>query len=344
MFVGIVFNILTVLTSNYYYQSIFSMINQLQVIMLLPLTGGWFPEVFLDFNRMVKFTLFSFSEFTEYVMSPIFTAGSWDFDQDNSYLNLIGIISGSTMYNILGVIGFVFILMIVHATFYCFNDLTMEKKGDTKFLRLSHLMANYLTFSAYIRLFCLCYIFLFISSYTEMRRLVNRTEHSDSYFFACLVLLGIIGLTVMIYIKTLKMPNETEASTAKYTKELFNCIKQNKLARSYFPVFLTRRALLVLIALTFTGGSQTIKLIAFSLIQLAYFGYMVAARPFTRIKDNIGEIMNEGFYLLFIGLLFLELGNKDWNDTTSLVFMICILVNNILFTCVALGKHLFLIY
>jgi cysteine-rich repeat protein len=344
-FVGIFFNTLTVLTSNYGYQSLFSMINQLQIILMMPLTGVWYPKVFYDFNRVVSFTFFSFSHITENVISKGFSfSNDWKSDQQYSYLKLIGIEYGSTLYNVTGLLFIIVLILIVHTIFYFINDMTLEKKSESSWMKFTHLIVNYLSFSIYLRMFMLCFLFLLCWSIPEIRRFKNSSDNFESYIFATLVLVLTFALTITITIIICKTPNETEVSQMKLAKEIFYVIKKNKLARSYWAVFLLRRLLFVLVVFSMYSVDSSIKHILFTSVQTFYLCYIVISRPFIRIKDNAGEILNEVFYLSFLWFSFYEFHNQDWEDTTSTVFMCTIVSNNIIFWCIAIGKKYILNY
>lgn len=86
-----------------------------------------------------------------------------------------------------------------------------------------------------------------------------------------------------------------------------------------------------------------VKLILFFVFQIAYLAYVVITRPFVRVKDNIGELLNEVFYVFFLAVLIYMFGDDDWSYTTTWVFMISIMTNNGLFVVISICKR-FVIY
>lgn len=76
------------------------MINQLQLMMLLPLTGAFIPEEIIDYLAGMDFFLIDFS-FIPVKKLPFFTAvvSKFDTEQSNGYLDSIGLNSGSTLVN-----------------------------------------------------------------------------------------------------------------------------------------------------------------------------------------------------------------------------------------------------
>ena len=65
--VGVVFNFLTMATSKYFYQSLFSMLHQGQILLLIPLIGVHVPPKLIDFNRVIDSCLGSFADISKYI-------------------------------------------------------------------------------------------------------------------------------------------------------------------------------------------------------------------------------------------------------------------------------------
>ena len=76
------------------------MINGYQALMLLLLTGAYFPKPLTDYLSGLNFTLFSFNFVPVLSLPYNKEAKSWiDYDVDNDYLKTIGLNSGSTLIN-----------------------------------------------------------------------------------------------------------------------------------------------------------------------------------------------------------------------------------------------------
>jgi hypothetical protein len=130
------------------------MINQMQLIMLIPLLGVYIPEKIIDFNRVVDACFGSFAPISKHLMPTIFQGiDNYDFDQGNWYLHLIELESGSTFHSITGIGLVVFMMSIFHGCIYLCNDLTLEPKEGSKSSKILTTMCNWLTWGAYVRLF-----------------------------------------------------------------------------------------------------------------------------------------------------------------------------------------------
>jgi hypothetical protein len=92
-------------------QSFYFIVNQLQLLMLLPLTGAFIPKDIIDFLVGMSFSNFNF-DFISVDKIPIFShiSEKLGHDHDNEYLKDIGVESGSTLVNNLSLI-FIYILL-----------------------------------------------------------------------------------------------------------------------------------------------------------------------------------------------------------------------------------------
>jgi hypothetical protein len=96
-------------------QSIWFIINQLQLLMLLPLTGAFIPQDVVDYFKAMSFSNFDF-DFLSVDKIPVFShiSGVFGYDHDSEYLRDIDVESGSTLVNILGLIFIYMLLVLCH--------------------------------------------------------------------------------------------------------------------------------------------------------------------------------------------------------------------------------------
>ena len=129
----------------------------------------------------------------------------------------------------------------------------------------------------------------------------------------------------------------TNAKPNKFKRELTNAIKQNKLARMYYPLFLIQRLIMVASVSLYESSGGKIKTGGFIALQFFFLCYVVIARPFTRIKDNLGEIVNQLFLLALFGMVGYKMSADTWSDGEANIFIGLILTNAILFSVIAIG-------
>ena len=114
--IGLVWNISCLFLSTSTLQSSLAMINSIQLLLLLPLIGSYMSENFIGFIWAMKFALLSFDFLNEFKAN--YVKNLFEFEQNNSYLNLIGLESGSSGVNAYFIAGFSLQLISI---FYIFN-------------------------------------------------------------------------------------------------------------------------------------------------------------------------------------------------------------------------------
>lgn len=339
IFVGIAFNFLTMMTSKNFSQSLFSMLNQGQIILLIPLIGVHVPEKFIDFNRVIDSCLGSFADVSKYIIPNIFDRiEDHNIEQDNWYLTLIEIESKNSLYSITGVLTLLTVLGIFHMFVYLLNDFSLEKKGGSNYSKTLHCFINWLTFGAYIRLFLFCYLFFLIISIDEVKNPANREYDLTSYYFSWILLIFSLFSTVLLTFHAIQHSSTEDSQSKGLISEIFNAIKMNKLCQLYYPIFLIRRLVFVLILFTVESLNHEIKITLICGTQGIYFIYILISRPFLRVKDNFGEIINEIFLCFLFGFLMMKVQSKEWSDREALIFYGAIIGNAVLFIIIAIGK------
>ena len=127
---GSFLNIITSICSNSSPQSSMTMLNSVQLILLLPLIGSYLSPNVLDFIRGMKFCLLSL-DFLSMANVDINNVNSYiDFEQSNSYLYLIGLKSGSSGVNIFWIAGISILLPIIHGVISIFYLFIKNKFSD----------------------------------------------------------------------------------------------------------------------------------------------------------------------------------------------------------------------
>lgn len=104
---GMGINAVSSFLGNSSFQSSFSMMNFIQILLILPLIGAFMPLKVIDFIRSMSFGMFNF----DFIPQPFDVStgnGAYiiTFDQSNDYLNLIGLESGSSFVNLISSFGY----------------------------------------------------------------------------------------------------------------------------------------------------------------------------------------------------------------------------------------------
>ena len=161
------------------------MLNQGQMILLIPMIGSYVPEEFIDFNRVISPCLGNYPVFIHNILAQIFVGiNDHRHKQTDWYLRLIGVESQSTLYNLTGVLFIFLVAMVLHFLVYLLNDLSLEAKGRSKYYKLIYFLVNWFTYRAYLRIFMFLYIFFLLASIHEIKATSNWNIDSTSYFSA----------------------------------------------------------------------------------------------------------------------------------------------------------------
>ena len=95
--------------------SAFSMLNMVQILLLLPLAGGYMPIKVIEFMYGISITLGSLTFLKLGSMIFVKDLLEWvTLDQDDEYLDIIGLESRSSFVNIYSIIGIMTIIPLIH--------------------------------------------------------------------------------------------------------------------------------------------------------------------------------------------------------------------------------------
>ena len=157
---------------------------------------------------------------------------------------------------------------------------------------------NFLSFSYYIRAIIESFLILILSVVSEIYRLqVNDASSILSFIFWIIVLIILLLFTIFSLWLLLKKNQDDESN--KY-KEFFNGMKKKFCWRLFITIWMLRRLIFVLLFIILTPISPILTIQILSFIQLAYFIILLVIRPYTEIKDNLVEIINEVFLWVYI--------------------------------------------
>ena len=340
MGLGIVFNILNAKIYGASSISIFGVFYQIQMFMLIPLIGSDVSEDSIYFFNYAKDLLVSFyfipNSFSFFGHGNVFS--KLHYNQSNWYLNLIGFTSGSSLYNMNNYI-FVWILIwmiaiLIIPAYSC----TKSQEPDSNRHKASKKAFDFLMSQFLIRFFMLSYQFLLIASLSEVKDFSRISKGTTSYIFSWFITLVWVLLFVLSIIKLISLRKEENFEALFYTKELFVGTKSNWVARTYSTVWILRRILYTSVFILFSNLIFLYKLISVLTIQGLYLVYLLTVRPFESRKDIIGEVSNEIF--LFLGLLSMCYFNTEskWSTNATRVYLGFLLLSNIVFTSIAIGK------
>ena len=319
----------------------FGMMNQIQLVILLPLIGAYLPQKIYDYLKSMNASLFNLNFLpTNNSESTISFKSLFDFKQPNSFLFLLQLNSGSAFVNIIDltttvliVVGVEIIILIIYVILRKTNKFQTLKSVMLKIFEM-------LTFGFYIGVWLETFILFLLVDFSEIHYqnkngIKNLKSTVMSYVITALIL-SFILLALWQWWKSRK-PEVFE--TQKYFVTLVEGFKASWIWRSYWFIFLIRRTLFIAIIFFMEDYKMMIKVSLFVSIQGLYFLYIICLRPQDSVKENLNDFINEVFYLYFVVFLLYFNTEDKWTDTTTEVYFWILMANNFILILIMLGRY-----
>ena len=318
---GIASNLLVaVLTSSSSSSSSFGMMNQIQLLILIPLIGPYIPSKIFDFIKAMSASLMNFNFMpTSNSSNMIDFKGQFTFSQPNSFLYLLDLKSGSAFVNILNLTSTVGMVICFHLLILIAFVILRKVSRYGRLKKLVLAILTSLTFGFYIGVWMeSAVLFLFVDfseiHYQNKSGSQNTKSTIMSYVILFLMILFFI-LTIWQWFKSRK-PEVFE--TQKYFVALVEGMKPRWICRSYSTVFLLRRILFCAIVFFLEDKIEMIKRISlFVTIQILYLAYLIILRPLESFKENFSDLINEILYTYFTVFLLYFNTEARWNTTAQ---------------------------
>ena len=269
----------------------------------------------------------------------------FDFKQQNSYLYLLELKSGSAFVNILDLtttVGFVIwihiILLIIFAILHKLGRFNVVKKFISKILEM-------LTFGFYIGVWLETYLLFWLVEFSEIHyQNKGGVKNLKSTVMSYVILFFMLLFVSLALWQWLKSRTTEGLERLKYFKLLVEDMKPKWIWRAYWLLFLLRRT--VFLAIIFFMGEleMIVKVILFVIIQIFYLGYIAILRPQGAFKENLIDFINEVFYFYFVGFLLYYNSEERWSDTVTDVYFWIMMSNNFILMFVIFSKQLITIF
>lgn len=284
--------------------SVWSIINQLQLLILFLLIDTYIPDDVRGFIEGQDFALFNFDFIPATDIPYINIPTEWmDFEQSDVNLAMVGVKSRSTFTNMFSLLLTVISLFIIHILVKLMpkcrsNQDDVSRSRAKKTLSLLRVKLLYwFMYVIYIRMVLEANQVLLFSTLKELNIFaVEDSAAIVSLVIAILVLLFCLFLlieAIILFCKHFKNYNPEEKFLFI---EYYADVKNHRWARIYTTLLLTRRLLfvIVIILLGFIGGRRVLTILL--VVQVLYWIALVILRPFDEVKNNLVEITNETFY------------------------------------------------
>ncbi|CAI2380855.1 unnamed protein product [Moneuplotes crassus] len=328
--------------------SVFSLMNGMQLILLLPMVPGYLSPVVEAYLNGISFSMLSFDFINIKDLGFISDiSGSLSYPQTDDYLNDLGLRSTSSIANNLTLLLIVILFGSIHLGI-CIMSKCTKFPNHRKWKSFIDKLYKFFTFNIYIRLFIQAFLFLCLSIFSEFRAVNFNSTVAGISFGLCLALaiLSTVLLLLGFYMYCISCP---QADPDKYWRcsEYFNGVKTNKYSKFYSSAFLLVRLLLTLLLICGESFDPVFKVVLFCVLNFSYGIYLLTSRPFENPQDSIIECVNQiMFSFLIVPLLWLK-SEEDWTSSyemfytaifvsaSTISFIVCLifLIKSIITSC-----------
>ncbi|CAI2380013.1 unnamed protein product [Moneuplotes crassus] len=309
----------------------FSLINQFQMYLLLPLVPPYFPAKVAQFILGVDFSFVSL-DFIPVEKIPLVKEikEAVDYPQEDSYLDDIGLTSSSSIVNYLPMVCFILVMSLFHLTlsliYVCCKHPFKHRVGQ----KIVMFMFVYMTFGFYIRLIMENFLFQMVSILFELRAFKYDTTVSLVSLILCIFFT--ICITVFIIMIALSFIAGWKNPSSEFhnhwtTKELYSGIKINRCSKANSIAFIGVRFISILLLVLMDGTAKSdkdnqadnvtavyyIKCVFLLLIHVLPCLFLFIIRPYDSVTNNVIEFIHQLNYTVAIApLLFLKF-ESDWS-------------------------------
>ncbi|CAI2381146.1 unnamed protein product [Moneuplotes crassus] len=323
--------------------AIWSIVNQLQLFLLLLLTKTPFPgdvKALILGNELMQFNL---DVLPVRALPKMPEVMDWlKIDQDNAYLETIGVESSTSLLNNFGFALCMFLMLALYPLVMILKlcvDYRNEKKCSLNYLII--LVIDLFNFTIYIRLILGGFQLLLICCISEVIKFeLASIPNIISMVFSVLILAVCVGtIALSFYIFYSKRDFHDPDKYYKFN-EFITGLKNTRYARIYPFLGLMRRTILVIWLLTFTWLECVYLTAGMMTVQILFVLSLVILRPFDRPENNMIEIVNEIIYTSLLSIMIVCDKVDEWSSTVTSIFCYIILANSLVITFIMIGALL----
>ena len=323
--------------------SIWSMINQYQLYLILPLVGWYMDQSVINYINDFQFLTFNLS-FIPISDLGIFTKmyNFLTFPQANASLMSLGLNSGSTLINYLSVVMLTLLFIIFHLLFLLLNKLVTPRLRSDKMKNAMLAIFYLFTFRIYLRVIWETFMFMGVSVTFELKKFdVSSTGKIVSIIFAFITIFLTIVFVWFVIVHFWKTRKVEHSSMNKMYQELYEETKDSKIGKLYSTVYFLRRFLIwIIITLWYSNQLKRefwalFLQILLSIVQVISAVY-ISIRPFKKVKDNLIEWLDD-WILLLLSVTFIVCNQNDmWSSTFSQTIIYLLTSNSVIINIILL--------
>lgn len=284
------------------------------------------------FFKYLNFILFNFSFLPNAVIfvDDSSTRPRHLMEQRNEYLDMIGLESGSALYDLGKLIFVAFLVLGVYAVVVAAYLLTMANTTESKFYKFIKGVFDAFTFSVFIRLYLLAYTYILLCIFSDIAINNRRAGTEGTYVFTWFALVGCVCFYVATFVQWVLSKTNPELFKKLYRfNEAFRGLKENWSARTYPLVFMLRNFFFVVLVCSLDTESKWVKISLFFASQIFFILYLIIVKPFVNWKEFAIEMFNSCMFLLILFCLFFLDSGKRFNVKVSDMYLWYIIVSAI---------------
>ncbi|CAI2381489.1 unnamed protein product [Moneuplotes crassus] len=321
--------------------AIWSMANQLQLLLLLLLTQSSLPSDVRGY--IINNSMFSFSMDFDFIplKTNFLTKVPLDWmskGQTNLELEDMGQESGSSFNNNFS---FAFYL-ILGCMFHCVLCL-LPRKLDYQPRNFKERVIKFIgglwksfTFGFYLRFILEGFQNILLSSVNELKHhdlstvsLQVSTAISGAFLLLLVLIMGLSAAQIF------KISDPDEHSKCG---ELVAGLKNTKLSKAYTTLLISRRIMFCTWLIMFEYLGNSIIVCGMLCMQTCYTLYMLIVRPFEDKTNSLIECINEVFFTCFLIYLLRFNSVSTWNDKSSSMYILSMVCNNLIVVTIVFSK------
>jgi hypothetical protein len=281
--------------------AMWSLFNQLQMLILLLLVNdSYVPTDVSEYIKQQGFAMLNFNFIPTTEIPYLNFPTDWmDYEQNNETLKQLGLKWRSTFNNLFSFMVTLIVIVVIHLTLAV--SPTCRSKNEEQvskckkiWMRVKSKSLEYLLYVLYVRLLLESNQAFLLSGISEIDSFrIDSVASIVSLCFAIIIVIFSVFLALKAYHMLYKHWNNYDKDRKFLFMEYYADIRQNKWARIYTSVLLSRRLLFIIIILLFTFFHRNTIFGILLGIQVLYFIQLLIIRPFEEIENNLVELTNE---------------------------------------------------
>lgn len=322
------------------------MVNQLQLFFLLLLTKAFIPaavQTAIGGSNSAMVNPFEFIPFLDSKKYGQFFE-KFNYALNNAALKPFKIKSFSTIYNSFSVVLGVVYVIVFHVLLFGARKLTARCSVDGRCGKLVKIaktaigkVFDIMTFGLYVRLSLELFQFFLVSCVNE----IYNADVSDGWLVASFVV-AVLTLAAcvlfLVFVTYFSLSASADDDGHGRLNEFFSGMRLDKRNRLFISVMLGRRFALIVLLFILSSIPSRVLVGVLVAVDAPYVVYVALLRPYSELKYNIIEIVNECVFLLLLGSLIFVNTESDWSVSFAHIYVQTISCNCMFSLLIIIGK------